>query len=109
MGIFINSAVTVNLFYFFDLIYLIICILNTDGNMILMILLIVYIFKPAMNIYLAHLAGAGHWLVAYRKAQDQKYMDVHRRIKEHYEKCESSRGVDTSHGNTLDGSFLVSH
>ncbi|XP_044078939.1 X-ray radiation resistance-associated protein 1 isoform X2 [Siniperca chuatsi] len=49
------------------------------------------------------LVGAGHWLVAYRKAEEQKYRNVHRRIKE---TCEN-RGADTPHGNTLDGLFLL--
>ncbi|KAM7374265.1 hypothetical protein PAMP_006933 [Pampus punctatissimus] len=51
--------------------------------------------------------GAGHWLVAYRKAEEQKYRNVHRRIKENYKKRETSRVVDSPHGNTLDGPFLL--
>ncbi|XP_070774133.1 X-ray radiation resistance-associated protein 1 [Enoplosus armatus] len=50
--------------------------------------------------------GAGHWLVAYRKAEEQKYKNVHRRIKVTFQKCDN-RGADTPHGNTLDGLFLL--
>ncbi|XP_054481677.1 X-ray radiation resistance-associated protein 1 [Anoplopoma fimbria] len=51
--------------------------------------------------------GAGHWLVAYRKAEEQQYRKVQRRIKETYEGCEDSRGADAPHGSTLDGPFLL--
>lgn len=52
-------------------------------------------------LYLTLPVGAGHWLVAYRKAEEQKYRNVHRRLKE------DKRGADTHQGNTLDGLFLV--
>ncbi|XP_071317002.1 X-ray radiation resistance-associated protein 1 isoform X2 [Trachinotus anak] len=48
--------------------------------------------------------GGGHWLVAYRKAEEQKYSNVHRRIKEAHKKQANSRVAD---GNTLDGPFLL--
>ncbi|XP_030294882.1 X-ray radiation resistance-associated protein 1 isoform X2 [Sparus aurata] len=51
--------------------------------------------------------GAGHWLVAYRKAEGQKYRNLHRSIKETCKKRESVRGANTPHGNTLDGPFLL--
>ncbi|CAK6953766.1 X-ray radiation resistance-associated protein 1 [Scomber scombrus] len=62
---------------------------------------------PARTFLRGGKEGAGHWLVAYRNAEDHKYMNVHRRLKEHYKECEGSRVVDTPHGNTLDGPFLL--
>lgn len=59
--------------------------------------------------FLLFLAGAGHWLVAYRKAEEQEYRRVHRRIKETSKKCEDNKGAGAPRGNTLDGPFLVSH
>ncbi|XP_028451861.1 X-ray radiation resistance-associated protein 1 isoform X3 [Perca flavescens] len=38
--------------------------------------------------------GAGHWLVSYRKAEEQRYRDVHRRIKEF-----ENRGADFPYGS----------
>nr|XP_020454410.1 X-ray radiation resistance-associated protein 1 isoform X2 [Monopterus albus] len=49
--------------------------------------------------------GAGHWLVAYRKAEEQKYRNVHRRIKETYKS--KHRVTDSPLGNILDGPFLL--
>ncbi|XP_031175907.1 X-ray radiation resistance-associated protein 1 isoform X2 [Sander lucioperca] len=46
--------------------------------------------------------GAGHWLVSYRKAEEQRCRDVHRRIKEF-----ENRGADFTYGNTLDGLYLL--
>ncbi|XP_028451860.1 X-ray radiation resistance-associated protein 1 isoform X2 [Perca flavescens] len=46
--------------------------------------------------------GAGHWLVSYRKAEEQRYRDVHRRIKEF-----ENRGADFPYGNTLDRLYLL--
>ncbi|XP_078121963.1 X-ray radiation resistance-associated protein 1 isoform X2 [Sander vitreus] len=46
--------------------------------------------------------GAGHWLVSYRKAEEQRCRDVHRRIKEF-----ENRGADFPYGNTLDGLYLL--
>ncbi|KAI3373603.1 hypothetical protein L3Q82_022197 [Scortum barcoo] len=46
-------------------------------------------------------AGAGHWLVAYRKAEDQKYRSLYKRIKD------IKSVADTPCGNTLDGLFLL--
>ncbi|XP_073335724.1 X-ray radiation resistance-associated protein 1 [Pagrus major] len=51
--------------------------------------------------------GAGHWLAAYRKAEGQKYRTLHRRIEETGRKRENDRAANTSHGNTLDGCFLL--
>ncbi|KAM7397917.1 hypothetical protein PAMA_005994 [Pampus argenteus] len=62
---------------------------------------------PARTLLRGKKEGAGHWLVAYRKAEEQKYRNVHRRIKENYKKRETSRVVDSPHGNTLDGPFLL--
>ncbi|XP_051257232.1 X-ray radiation resistance-associated protein 1 isoform X1 [Dicentrarchus labrax] len=61
---------------------------------------------PARTLLHRRKEGAGHWLVDYRKAEEQKYSNVHRRIIETYNKCES-REVDAPHGNTLDGPFLL--
>ncbi len=46
-------------------------------------------------------AGAGHWLVAYRKAEEQKYTSLLQRTKK------KDGGADTPRSNTLDGPFLV--
>ncbi|XP_044226953.1 X-ray radiation resistance-associated protein 1 isoform X2 [Thunnus albacares] len=62
---------------------------------------------PAQTFLRGRKEGAGHWLVAYRKAEEQKYRNLHRRINVNYKKCESSRVVDNPHGNTLDGPFLL--
>ncbi|XP_042354596.1 X-ray radiation resistance-associated protein 1 isoform X2 [Plectropomus leopardus] len=51
--------------------------------------------------------GAGHWLVAYRNAEEQKYRTVRRRIKETYKACENDRDTHSPNGNTLDGPFLL--
>ncbi|XP_040907987.1 X-ray radiation resistance-associated protein 1 [Toxotes jaculatrix] len=51
--------------------------------------------------------GGGHWLVAYRKAEEQRYSNVHRRIKETHKKQKNIRAADTLHGNTLDGPLLL--
>ncbi|KAM8741248.1 X-ray radiation resistance-associated protein 1 isoform 1-T1 [Acanthopagrus schlegelii] len=51
--------------------------------------------------------GAGHWLAAYRKAEGQKYRNMHRRIKETCKNRESVKGANIPHGNTLDGPFLL--
>ncbi|XP_036974835.1 X-ray radiation resistance-associated protein 1 isoform X4 [Acanthopagrus latus] len=51
--------------------------------------------------------GTGHWLAAYRKAEGQKYRNMHRRIKETCKNRESVRGANTPYGNTLDGPFLL--
>ncbi|XP_031615804.2 X-ray radiation resistance-associated protein 1 isoform X2 [Oreochromis aureus] len=50
--------------------------------------------------------GAGHWLAAYREAEEQKYRRQRRRTKAAYKKCESEL-ADTSHGVTLDRAFLL--
>ncbi|XP_035768628.1 X-ray radiation resistance-associated protein 1 isoform X3 [Neolamprologus brichardi] len=50
--------------------------------------------------------GAGHWLAAYREAEEQKYRHQRRRTKAAYKKCESEL-ADTSHGVTLDSAFLL--
>lgn len=50
---------------------------------------------------LTFLVGSDHWLVAYRKAEEQKYRKVLQRIKE------KDGGTDTRHGNMLDGPLLV--
>ncbi|XP_056267377.1 X-ray radiation resistance-associated protein 1 isoform X3 [Pseudoliparis swirei] len=47
--------------------------------------------------------GAGHWLVAYRKSEEQRYRNVQRSLKETYKEHEN----DSPHGNTLDGLFLL--
>ncbi|KAM9348900.1 X-ray radiation resistance-associated protein 1 [Symphorus nematophorus] len=62
---------------------------------------------PARTLLHQRKDGAGHWLVAYRKAEKQKYRNLHRRIKETYRKSEDNRGSDTPHGNTLDGPLLL--
>ncbi|XP_022618418.1 X-ray radiation resistance-associated protein 1 [Seriola dumerili] len=59
---------------------------------------------PARTLLSRRKDGGGHWLVAYRKAQEQKYSNVHRRIKESHKKLENSGVAD---GNTLDGPFLL--
>ncbi|XP_049448063.1 X-ray radiation resistance-associated protein 1 isoform X1 [Epinephelus fuscoguttatus] len=51
--------------------------------------------------------GAGHWLVAYRKAEKQKHRNVHRRIKETCKEYDSNRGAGSPQGNTLDRPFLL--
>ncbi|XP_037604365.1 X-ray radiation resistance-associated protein 1 [Sebastes umbrosus] len=51
--------------------------------------------------------GAGHWLVAYRKAEEQKYKKVHRRIKETNKECENNMVAGSPRCNTLDGHFLL--
>lgn len=58
-----------------------------------------------LSAVLTFFAGVGHWLVAYRKAEEQNYGRLHRRIKETYK---NSRVADTA-GKRLDGTFLVSH
>ncbi|XP_038565043.1 X-ray radiation resistance-associated protein 1 isoform X1 [Micropterus salmoides] len=58
---------------------------------------------PARTLLHRGKEGAGHWLLAYRKAEDQTYRNVYRRIKE----TENNRGADTTHGYTLDGPFLL--
>ncbi|XP_030603145.1 X-ray radiation resistance-associated protein 1 isoform X2 [Archocentrus centrarchus] len=50
--------------------------------------------------------GAAHWLVAYREAEEQKYRNLRRRIKETYKKRESEL-AKTSHPVTLDRAFLL--
>ncbi|XP_034538758.1 X-ray radiation resistance-associated protein 1 [Notolabrus celidotus] len=47
--------------------------------------------------------GAGHWLVAYSKAEEQRYRTLQRRIKETYRKCHNTDPVH----NTLDAPFLL--
>lgn len=53
------------------------------------------------------LVGVGHWLVAFRQAEEQKCRNVHQRTKETLRKCENDRGAFTPRGHTLDGPFLV--
>ncbi|KAM9846376.1 X-ray radiation resistance-associated protein 1 [Aulostomus maculatus] len=50
---------------------------------------------------------AAHWLVAYRKAEEQNYKTLQRRIKETCKKYESSGAVSRPGGATLDGPFLL--
>ncbi|XP_026184966.1 X-ray radiation resistance-associated protein 1 [Mastacembelus armatus] len=59
---------------------------------------------PARTLLRRRKEGAGNWLVAYRQAEEQKYRNVQRRIKE--KESEKNRVTD-SHGSTLDGSFLL--
>nr|XP_046267307.1 X-ray radiation resistance-associated protein 1 [Scatophagus argus] len=51
--------------------------------------------------------GAGHWLVAYREAEQLKYRNLHQRIRNTYRKCENNRRAAAPHGNTLDGPLLL--
>ncbi|XP_034405820.1 X-ray radiation resistance-associated protein 1 [Cyclopterus lumpus] len=62
---------------------------------------------PARTLHQRRKEGAGNWLVAYRKAEEQQYRNVQRRIKETYKECENNRGSDSPHGNTLDSLFLL--
>lgn len=47
--------------------------------------------------------GAGHWLAAFRKAEEEKYKNLHQRIKI-CRKCQNERAKC----QTLQGAFLVS-
>ncbi|KAM6983522.1 X-ray radiation resistance-associated protein 1 [Tautogolabrus adspersus] len=62
---------------------------------------------PSRTLQHRGMEGAGHWLVAYRKAEEQRYRNLHRRIKETHGKCDNKRGNDPHHGNTLDALFLL--
>ncbi|XP_070839329.1 X-ray radiation resistance-associated protein 1 [Chaetodon trifascialis] len=62
---------------------------------------------PARTLLHRKREGGGHWLVAYGKAEEQRYRTVRRRIKETYRECEKDRGTDRPHGNTLDRPFLL--
>uniref|UniRef100_UPI0037E99803 X-ray radiation resistance-associated protein 1 n=1 Tax=Semicossyphus pulcher TaxID=241346 RepID=UPI0037E99803 len=62
---------------------------------------------PARTLLHRRKEGAGHWLVAYRKAQEQNYRNLHRRIKGTCRKSENKRGTDAPHSRTLDGLFLL--
>ncbi|GAA6232269.1 X-ray radiation resistance-associated protein 1 [Lates japonicus] len=62
---------------------------------------------PARTLLRRRKDGGGHWLVAYREAEEQRSNYMHRRIKETRKKHENSRAADTPHGNTLDGPFLL--
>lgn len=46
--------------------------------------------------------------MAYTKAEEQRYSNVRRRIKETHKKRLNSRVADPPHSSTLDGPFLVS-
>lgn len=59
------------------------------------------------SINVTYLAGAGHWLVAYRKAEEQKQRKVHRRVKGNVRTREDDRGTRSPHFQTLDRAFLV--
>ncbi|KAG7236714.1 hypothetical protein INR49_000608 [Caranx melampygus] len=59
---------------------------------------------PARPLLRRRKDGAGHWLVAYREAEEQKHTNVHRRTKESVKKQESSL---VPVGNTLDEPFLL--
>ncbi|XP_076606914.1 X-ray radiation resistance-associated protein 1 isoform X2 [Chaetodon auriga] len=62
---------------------------------------------PARTLLHRKREGGGHWLVAYGKAEEQRYRTVRRRIKETHRECEKDRGTDRPRGNTLDGPFLL--
>ncbi|XP_051793743.1 X-ray radiation resistance-associated protein 1 isoform X2 [Acanthochromis polyacanthus] len=61
---------------------------------------------PAGTLQQRSKEGAGHWLVAYRKAEKQRYRKVERRIKETY-RIEENSFADTPHGITLNRFFLL--
>ncbi|XP_059207853.1 X-ray radiation resistance-associated protein 1 [Centropristis striata] len=62
---------------------------------------------PPRTLYRPRKEGAGHWLVAYRKAEEQRYRNVHQRKKGAYKECENNRWADSPHANTLDGPLLL--
>ncbi|XP_041657881.1 LOW QUALITY PROTEIN: X-ray radiation resistance-associated protein 1 [Cheilinus undulatus] len=64
-------------------------------------------FFPAQTLQRRREEGAGHWLVAYRKAEEQRYRNLQRRIKEYNRKYDNKKGSDSSQGNTLDSCFLL--
>ncbi|XP_070700143.1 X-ray radiation resistance-associated protein 1 [Pempheris klunzingeri] len=62
---------------------------------------------PARTLVPRRKEGAGHWLVAYRKAEQRKHTNVHRRIKETDKEREDKEEGDAARGKTLDGPFLL--
>nr|XP_019941635.1 PREDICTED: X-ray radiation resistance-associated protein 1 [Paralichthys olivaceus] len=62
---------------------------------------------PARSVLHRRKDGGGHWLVAYRKAEEQSYSHMYRRIKETREGHENIAVTDAPHGHTLDGPFLL--
>ncbi|XP_034462424.1 X-ray radiation resistance-associated protein 1 isoform X2 [Hippoglossus hippoglossus] len=62
---------------------------------------------PARSLLHRRKDGGGHWLVAYRKAEEQSYSHVHRRIKETHKEHENIAVTDAPHGHTLNGPFLL--
>ncbi|XP_028277989.1 X-ray radiation resistance-associated protein 1 [Parambassis ranga] len=61
---------------------------------------------PARTSHHLRKDGAGHWLVAYRQAEEQKHRNVTRRKKSHKE-SENRAEADAPHDVTLDGPFLL--
>ncbi|XP_026228478.1 X-ray radiation resistance-associated protein 1 isoform X2 [Anabas testudineus] len=58
---------------------------------------------PARTLLRRSREGAGHWLVAYTKAEEQNYKSLNRRIKDRYK----GSSVTDSAGKTLDGPLLL--
>ncbi|CAB1413747.1 unnamed protein product [Pleuronectes platessa] len=62
---------------------------------------------PARSLLHRRKDGGGHWLVAYRKAEEQSDSHMHRWIKETHKEHVNIAVTDVPHSHTLNGPFLL--